>query len=127
MGKTKNHHILCIWMKIIYMDEQCLKNYLQMNLNGKNTSKLDEKFIKIYDEESDKVYMLQCPKKLFNIHKDLSLLPEKIKVKKFHKLLYNLYDRNNYVAQIRTLKQALNDGLILKKRISNSISSYRMA
>ena len=109
------------------MDEQCLKNYLQMNLNGKNTSKLDEKFIKIYDEESDKVYMLQCPKTLFNIHKDLSLLPEKIKVKKFHKLLYNLYDRNNYVAQIRTLKQALNDGLILKKRISNSISSYRMA
>ena len=44
-----------------------------------------------------------------------------MKIKKLHKLLYNLYDKNNYGVHIMTLKQALNDGLILKKSISNSI------
>ena len=36
-------------------------------------------------------------------------------VKKCSKLLCNLYDKNNYVLHIRTLKQALNLGLVLKK------------
>ena len=26
--KTKNHHILCIYIHVIYIDGQCLKNYL---------------------------------------------------------------------------------------------------
>ena len=32
-----------------------------------------------------------------------------------HKLVYNLYDKKGYIARIRTLKQALNHGLILRK------------
>ena len=32
--KTKNHYILCTWMQTIYMDEQCLKNYLYAILIG---------------------------------------------------------------------------------------------
>ena len=39
----------------------------------------------------------------------------KNKHKKCLKLVCNLYDENKYVARIRTLKQALNHGLILKK------------
>ena len=34
-------------MQIIYMDGQCLKNYLLKVLNGKNTSKFNENFIKL--------------------------------------------------------------------------------
>ena len=38
-----------------------------------------------------------------------------MKTKKCNKLVCNLYSKNNYVAHIRTLKQALNHGLIFKK------------
>ena len=41
------------------MDWQCFKNYLQMVLNGKNVSKLNEEFIKNYDEDSNKGYILE--------------------------------------------------------------------
>ena len=33
--KTMNYHMLCIGMQTIYRDGQCLKNYLQMAVNGK--------------------------------------------------------------------------------------------
>ena len=38
-----------------------------------------------------------------------------MKVNKCNKLVCNLYDKKNYVVYIRSLKQALNNGLILKK------------
>ena len=38
-----------------------------------------------------------------------------MKIKKCSRLACNLYDKNNYVVHIRTLKQALNHGLVLKK------------
>ena len=38
-----------------------------------------------------------------------------MKIKKSKKLVYSIYDKNNYVVDIRTLKQALNYGLIQKK------------
>ena len=43
-------------------------------------SKIDEDFIKKCDENSDVRYYLEvdidCPKKLFDLHKDLPFLPE---------------------------------------------------
>ena len=52
------------------------------------------------------IYLKQMlnPKKLHDLHSDLPFL-----------LVCNLYDKNNYVAHIRSLKQALNQGLISKK------------
>ena len=38
-----------------------------------------------------------------------------MKINKCSKLACNFYDKNNYVVHIRALKQALNNGLILKK------------
>ena len=38
-----------------------------------------------------------------------------MKTNKCSKFVCNLYDKNNYVVHIRSLKQALNHGLILKK------------
>ena len=85
----------------------------------KNVSNFDEDFIKNYDEDSDKGYILEVdveyPKNLQDLHSDLPFLPERIKINKCSKLVCNLYDKNNYVVHIRSLKQALGHGLILKK------------
>ena len=51
-----------------------------------NSIEFNERFIKGYDENRDKVYFLEVddeyPKKLFNLHKDLPFLPERKKIKK---------------------------------------------
>ena len=84
----------------------------------KDMSKFTEEFIKNYDEDSNKGYILEVdvkyPKKLHDLHSDLSFLPERMKVDKCKKLVCNLYDKENYVVHIRSLKQALNHRLILK-------------
>ena len=85
----------------------------------KKLAKFNECFIKDYDENSNKGYFLEVdveyPKNSLNLHMDLPFLPEKNKIKKCDKLVCNIYDKENYVAHIRALKQALNHGLILKK------------
>ena len=45
----------------------------------------------------------------------MPFLPERMKINKCNKLVCNLYQKKNYVAQIRSLKQALNHGSIFKK------------
>ena len=84
-----------------------------------NMFKFNEEFIKNYDEDSDKGYIVEVdvkyPKNLHGLHKDLTFLPEKMKIDKCKKLVSNLYDKNDYVVHIRSLKQALNHGLILEK------------
>ena len=45
----------------------------------------------------------------------LPFLPERMKIDKCTKLVCNLYNKESYVVHIRSLKQALNHGLILKK------------
>ena len=81
--------------------------------------RIDEEFIKNYDEGSDKGHILEVdvkyPKKLYNLHSDLSFLPERMKIDKCTKLVYNLYNKENYVVNIRALKQALMHGLKLEK------------
>ena len=82
-------------------------------------SKIDEDFIKNYDENSYKGYILEVdveyPKNLHDLHNDLPFLPERMKIDKCSKLVCNLYDKKDYVVHIRSLKQALNHGLILKQ------------
>ena len=63
----------------------------------KNISKSDEKFIKNYDEDSTKVYILEVDveysKDLHNLHSDLPFLSERIKIKTSNKLVCDLYDK----------------------------------
>ena len=49
------------------------------------------------------------------MHSYLPFLPERMKIDKCNKLACNLYDKKNYVVHIRSLKQPLNHGLVLKK------------
>ena len=90
-----------------------------MVLNGNNIFKFDEDFIKNYDGDSNKGYTLEVdveyPKVLYKLHSDLPFLSERIKIK--NRNICNFYDKKEYIVHIRTLKQALNHGLILKKYI----------
>ena len=78
----------------------------------KNTSKIDGKFIKNYDEDSNKGYTFEVdvkyPRRLHDLHSDLPFLLKIMKIDKCKKLVCT------YV-HIRSLKQALNYGLKLKK------------
>ena len=84
-----------------------------------DVTEIDGKFIKNYDEDSDKGYILQVdlstPKKLYDLHSDLPFLPKRMKIDKCKKLVCNLSNKKKYVVHIRSLKQALNHGLKLKK------------
>ena len=98
------------------MNEECL-NILPVNRFKwvEELSKFDERFIKDYDENSNKRYVLEVdaeyPKMLFNLHSDLPFLPKRSKIKEC-KLVCKTHDKENYVVQIRAIKQALNHGLI---------------
>ena len=63
----------------------------------KDLSKIDEDFVKNYDENSDKGYILEAdveyPKNLHDFHSDLPFLPERMKIDKCKKLIYNLYNK----------------------------------
>ena len=84
----------------------------------KDTSKINEEFIKNYYENSEKGYILEVdikyPKKLHDLHSDLPYLPRRMKIDKCKKLVYNLHNVKKYVVHIKSLKQALNHGLKLK-------------
>ena len=78
-----------------------------------------EDFIKNYDENSNKRYILEVdvgyPKDLHKLHSDFTFLPERMKINKCTKLVCNVRDKENYVIHISALKQALNHGLKLAK------------
>ena len=84
-----------------------------------DTSKINKEFIKNYNENSNKGYILEVdvkyPKKLHDLHSDLPFLPRRMKIDKRKKLIYNLQNKKEYVVHIKSLKQALNHGLKLKK------------
>ena len=67
------------------MDGQCHKSCLYAALNGLEIYLKD--FIGNSNEDSDEIYVLEVnvkrPGKLHNVHKDLGILPETIKLKKF--------------------------------------------
>ena len=83
------------------------------------TSKINEDFIKKYYENSKKGYILEAdvkyPKKLHDLHSDLPFLPKRIKIDKCKKLACDLHNKKKYVVHIKSLKQALNHGLKLKR------------
>ena len=83
------------------------------------SNKINEEFIKNYNENDNKGYILKMdvkyPKRLYELHSDLPFLSERMEVNKCKKLFCNLFNKKKYVAHINSLKQALNHGLKLKK------------
>ena len=60
-------------------------------------------------------YVMQYPKDLHNLHSVFPILPKRMKIKNWNKLVCTLYDKKQYVVQIRALEQALKYGLIFQK------------
>ena len=120
MMKVKNLHIFK------YLDANNLYGWAmsqKLPVNNfkwvEDISRINEEFIKNYDENSNKGYILEVdvkyPKKLQNLHSDLPFLPKRMKIDKCKKLVCNLHDKKKYVVHIMSLKQALNHGLKLKR------------
>ena len=86
-----------------------------------DSDKINEEFIKNYNENDNKYYSLEVdvkyPKRLHELHSDLLFLSERMKVNKCNKLVSNLFNKKKYVAHINTLKQALNNGLNFNHRV----------
>ena len=84
-----------------------------------DTSRINEEFIKKYNENGYKGYTLEVdvkyPKKLHDLHSDLPFLPKRIKIDKCKKLVCDLHNKKKYVVHTKSLKQALNHGLKLKR------------
>ena len=83
-------------------------------------SRINKKFVKSYDKKSSgKGYTLEVdvdyPSKLHGLHSDMPFLPERMKIDKTQKLVRNLHDKKKYDVHISILKQALDNGLKLKK------------
>ena len=85
-----------------------IRNFKWMN----GLSIFTEDFIKNYNENSDIGYIFEVDveysKNLHRLHSDLPFLPERMKINKCTKLICNVQDKENYVAHISALKQALN-------------------
>ena len=86
----------------------------------KDTSQFNEDYIKKnYNQESDEGYLLEVDahylEKLLGLYNDLLFLPERMTIEKVKKLVSNLHDKIEYVMHIKNLKEALNNGLVLKK------------
>ena len=58
---------------------------------------------------------VQYSTKLHDLHSDLPFLPKRMKIDKYKKLVCNLRNKKKHVVHVRSLKQALNHGLKLKK------------
>ena len=84
-----------------------------------DTSKINEESIKNYNEINKKGYILEVdvkyPRKLHDSHSDLPFLPKRMKIDKCKKFVCNLRNKKKYVVHIKSLKQALNHALKLKK------------
>ena len=88
-------------------------------LDSNEINEINEEFIKNYHENDKKGYIFKVDgkylKELHDLHSDLPFLPKRMEINKCKKLVCNLYDKKKYVVHIKSLKQALNHGLKLKK------------
>ena len=115
----KNYDKNIISSYLMYLDANNLYGWAmsqKLPVNGfkwvekSRLSRFNERFIKNYNENSDIGYFLEVdidyPEKLFNLHKDLTFLPESKKVNKIEKLICSIEDKEKYVIHIRVLKYA---------------------
>lgn len=78
-----------------------------------------EEFIHNYDKDSDKGYILEVDakylKKLHRLHSNFLFLLDKLKIENCDKLKYNLQWQQGFPRTKKTMNEAMNHGLKLKK------------
>ena len=110
---------------LMYLDTSDLYGWMSQKLlidgfkRKKYILKFNEEFIKIFDEDGNKGYILEVdveyPNELDDLDNDLPFLPEIMTINKCYKLVCNLYDKQDYFVHIRPLTQALNPEIILQE------------
>ena len=89
---------------IQYLDENNLYGWARsqkLPVNGFKwvSNEINEEFIKNYNENSDKGYILEVdikyPRNLYDLHSDLPFLPKRMKIDKCKKLVCNLRNKKN--------------------------------
>ena len=82
-------------------------------------SRMDEEFVRSYDKNDIKGYILEVnvdyPNELQNLHSGFPFLAESMVINNTKKLVCNLQVKKNYVVHINVLKEALDHGLKLRK------------
>ena len=108
---TKNRDALYTAMSTIYIEMRCDKSCQQFQVEKEILLfkfKFTQKFIKNYDDDSDKGYILKvdasCSKRLQKKHSDPPQLLERMKIKKYQKFVCNMYGKKNYVVHIKALR-----------------------
>ena len=80
-------------------------------LDSDEINEINEEFIKNYDENDNKGYILEVdvryPKRLHELHSDLPFLPERMEINKCKKLICNLSNKKKYVIHVVSLKPAI--------------------
>ena len=110
---------------LMFLDANNLSGWAmskKLHVNGfkweNDLSRFNENIIKNYNENSDVGYFVEVdieyPKQLWSFHKGLPFSPERKKLGTVEKLFCSIKDKEKYIIHIRTLKQALNHGLVLK-------------
>ena len=100
---------------IQYLDANNLYGWAmsqKLPVNGfkwvKDTSKIDEKFIKDYDEDSDKGHIFEVDvkyaRRLHDLHSDLPFLPKRMKIDKCKKLVCNLRNKKKIRRTYKVIK-----------------------
>ena len=86
-----------------------------------DNDKINEEFIKNYNENDKKGYILEVyvkyPKELHDLLSDLPFLPEIIEINKCKKLVCNLYDKKKYVVHINSLKRSIKSWVKVTKNL----------
>ena len=122
----KDHNKNIEFSYIQYLDANNLYGWAMSQKLPKNnfkwveeTSIINEEFIKNYNENNYKGYILEVDvkylKELHDLHSDLPFLQKNMKTDKCKKLVRDLRNNKKYVVHIKSLKQALNHGLKLLK------------
>ena len=89
----------------------------------KDTSKINEEFIKNYNENNKKGYILEVdvkyPEKLHNIHSDLPFLPKRMKIDKCKKLVCNFQNKKKIRRTYKVIKASIKSWIKIKKDSQN--------
>ena len=115
---------------IQYLDANNLYGWAmsqKLPVNGfkwiEDTSEINEEFIKNYDENSDKEYILEVhvkyPKKLHDLHSDLPFLPKRMKIDKCKKLVCNLRNTKKIRRTYKVIKTSIKSWIKILKSSQN--------
>ena len=87
-------------------------------------SKINDDFIKNYDENGNTGYFLEVdidyPKELFDFHKDLPFLSESKKVNKVEKLICDIDDKKKICYSHKSFKTSIKSRIKTKKVTQNT-------